>query len=490
MALLFFLVPVLLTGSWVEMSAANPGLSSVPPPANVTIQAYNLNTVIFWDYPVMLQNPMFTVQVMNYEDGKWMDACNTSEHYCNIFSVINDPSSSVWGRVKVRLGQEESVYAQSKEFILCKEGKVGPPKLGIRKKENQIIVDIFHPLITVNGKEPEPMYDDENTCYTFTYHVFVSVNRSETTDKMYTKEEDCNETQCFLNIPMSSLNSQYCVSAEGVSELWAVTTEKSDELCITFSDDNNTEGNGSKKILLSELLFQRSNFGIEIKDPVWIPIVAALLLFLVFAAVVVCCIIKKLYPIKREGTKLPKSLLSVVKNASSEAKFDSKMISPITYQPIAVENEQLSPGTISSLHTEDNPEKVEHRDLSSEMEVVTIEENISDLAPCSPLTPEREDSIHASSNQSESCSITLNAYHSRDGSDSGLVVLDNCSSSEFPPSNKTEVKTEGQDFTTLRNTTTSFGYDKPHVLVDLLVDEGGKESLIGYRLTADSRELS
>lgn len=64
----------------------------------------------------------------------------------------------------------------------------------------------------------------------------------QTTDKMYTKEEDCNETQCFLNIPMSSLNSQYCISAEGVSELWAVTTEKSDELCITFSDDNNTEG--------------------------------------------------------------------------------------------------------------------------------------------------------------------------------------------------------------------------------------------------------
>ena len=102
----------------------------------------------------------------------------------------------------------------------------------------------------------------------------------------------------------------------------------------------------------------------------------------------------------------------MVKNASSEAKFDSKVISPITYQPIAVENEQLSPGTISSLHTEDDPGKVEHGDLSSEMEVVTIEENISDLAPGSPLTPEREDSIHASSNQSESCSITLNAYHS------------------------------------------------------------------------------
>lgn len=180
----------------------------------------------------------------------------------------------------------------------------------------------------------------------------------------------------------------------------------------------------------------------------------------------------------------------MVKNASSEAKFDSKVISPITYQPITVENEQLSPGTISSVHTEDDPGKVDHGDLSSEVEVVTIEENISDLVPCSPLTPEREDSIHANSSQSEPCSITLNAYHSRNGSDSGLVVSDNCSSSEFPPSNKTEVKTEGQDFIMLRNTTTSFGYDKPHVLVDLLVDEGGKESLIGYRLAADSREFS
>ncbi|XP_020737714.2 interferon gamma receptor 1 isoform X1 [Odocoileus virginianus] len=490
MALLSFLVPVLLARSWAEMSAANPELSSVPPPTDVTIQAYNLNTVIFWGYPITLQSPMFTVQVMNYGDGKWIDACHTSSHSCNIFSIINDPSSSLWARVKARVGQEESVYVQSKEFILCKEGKVGPPKLGIRKKENQITVDIFHPLITVNGKEPEAMYDDENACYTFTYTVFVSVNGSETTDKMYTKEEDCNETQCFLNIPVSSLNSQYCVSAEGVSESWAVTTEKSDELCITSSDDSNTEGDGSKKILLSELLFQRSNFGIEIKDPVWIPIVAALVLFLIFALVVACCIFKKLNPIKPEGTKLPKSLLSVVKNASSEAKFDSKVISPITYQPITVENEQLSPGTISSVHTEDDPGKVDHGDLSSEVEVVTIEENISDLVPCSPLTPEREDSIHATSSQSEPCSITLNAYHSRNGSDSGLVVSDNCSSSEFPPSNKTEVKTEGQDFITLRNTTTSFGYDKPHVLVDLLVDEGGKESLIGYRPTADSREFS
>ena len=61
--------------------------------------------------------------VLYFRDGKWIDACHTSSHSCNIFSIINDPSSSLWARVKARVGQEESVYAQSKEFILCKEGE-------------------------------------------------------------------------------------------------------------------------------------------------------------------------------------------------------------------------------------------------------------------------------------------------------------------------------------------------------------------------------
>ena len=55
-------------------------------------------------------------------------------------------------------------------------------------------------------------------------------------------EDDCNETQCHLVIPVSSLNSDYCISAEGVSKDWLVKTETSDELCITTSDNNRMEG--------------------------------------------------------------------------------------------------------------------------------------------------------------------------------------------------------------------------------------------------------
>lgn len=152
--------------------------------------------------------------------------------------------------------------------------------------------------------------------------------------------------------------------------------------------------------------------------------------------------------------------------------------------------EPLSPATVPGMHTEDNPGKVEHtEELSSITEVVTTEENIPDMAPGSHLTPvERESSSPLSSNQSEPCSVqnALNSYHSRNCSDSdhsrnGFDADSSClesrnslSDSEFPPNNKGEIKTEGQELITVIKAPTSFGYDKPHVLVDLLVDDGRK----------------
>ena len=61
--------------------------------------------------------------IPNFREAVWIDACNTSDHYCNIFPVINDPSLSLWARVKARLGQKESAYVESKEFILCRQGE-------------------------------------------------------------------------------------------------------------------------------------------------------------------------------------------------------------------------------------------------------------------------------------------------------------------------------------------------------------------------------
>lgn len=58
-----------------------------------------------------------------FRDATWIDACNTSDHSCNIFPTMYSPSDPLWARVKARLGQQESAYAESKEFILCQQGE-------------------------------------------------------------------------------------------------------------------------------------------------------------------------------------------------------------------------------------------------------------------------------------------------------------------------------------------------------------------------------
>uniref|UniRef100_H0WUG6 Interferon gamma receptor 1 n=1 Tax=Otolemur garnettii TaxID=30611 RepID=H0WUG6_OTOGA len=452
---------------------------TVPAPTHVTVTSYNMNPIVSWEYPAMPQSPVFTTQVKIYgfRDDEWTDACvNTSHHYCFIFKYVDYPARPLWVRVKARVGQKESNYVESKEFILCKHGKMGPPELNVTKQEKKIIIDIADPLIVVNGEQEAVPYD-VLSCYEFVYTVHVIVNKSETIERLsiQTTEKDCEDTGCQLSIPASSVNSQYCVSAEGVSDKRDGKTERSKEVCITVFSE-------SKEV------------------SAWIPVCILFLLFLVIIPIFITCYIKKINPFQKKNIMLPKSLLSVVRNTSSETKPESKYVSLITsYQPFVLEKEkvtceeQLSPGTISGMHTEDNSGEAGHREEpSSETEVVTIVENISDMDPGSLRTPiKREDSSPLSSDQSELCSVTVNSYHSRNGSDSGHVESEGLlSDSEFPPSNQTEIMTEGQESVPPRKAPISFGYDKPHVLVEQLVDDSGKESLIGYRLTADSKQCS
>ncbi|XP_042547983.1 interferon gamma receptor 1 isoform X2 [Dipodomys spectabilis] len=471
--LVVFLLLVVQAGSGATRSQEDPELPSVPLPASVIIKSYNMDPVLCWEYQNMTQNPVFTVQVKNYGNGEWIDACtDISHHCCSIFNQVDEPEYPLWARVKARVGQRESAYVESKEFTLCKQGEIGPPALKVRRQEDQLITDIFHPSIVTNGEVQGIMYDAmyEGACYTFDYTVYLRVNGSKSLITKHVHADNCNETLCQLSILISSLESEYCISAVGVSREWAVTTEKTKEVCITI-------------------------FSSHITDSVWIPVVSVFL-FLAIIPLLVYCLMKNLF--RKKSIMLPKSLISVVRNVTSETKPESKYTSLITScQPLVPENEtviceeQASPATVPALQTEDNPGAAGNREPSSEIEVVTTEENISQLTTCGPLTPlNKENSSPSDSNQSEPGSFTLNSYHSRNGYDSGLMGSDSLvSDSELPPNNKAEVKSEGQEPIRLRNAPTSFGYDKPHVLVDVIVD-GGKESLIGYRPTTDSDEVS
>ena len=68
---------------------------------------------------------------------------------------------------------------------------------------------------------------------------FVPMQTSYKTD---VEEDNCNETQCYLTVPVSSLDSEYCAWTKGFSDTWLVTTEQSKELCVTTLDGKHMEG--------------------------------------------------------------------------------------------------------------------------------------------------------------------------------------------------------------------------------------------------------
>nr|XP_004651374.3 interferon gamma receptor 1 [Jaculus jaculus] len=467
MILLVLLILSVEADSRTVMSIPEPEPSSVPIPTNVILKAYNLNPVLYWEYQHMPQPPVFTVQVKSYYKGKWIDVCtNITRHSCNIIQEVDDPTVSLWARVKARVGQNESGYVESEEFVLCQKSKIGPPSLDVKVWDNKLLVNVYHPVVEINGEGLGPMSVSETACHTLLYSVHVRTSRNET---FYTKsvyENDCNEVLCQLTFTVPSLDAEYCVSAQGILEEWHVTTDKSNEICILVLSSND-------------------------KNAVWIPIVVTLALFLIAVVLFSCCYIKK-NSYRRKSTILPKSLLSVVRNGISETKPELQYVSFIaSCQPFPVPDSETSmcvDEVLSPATTPDSPGKAEQRKLSNEPEVFPTEKHAADTVPGSPSAPvKRDHSSPSSSSQSGLFGVTVSSYHTRIGSDSGLVGSDSTGSApELPSNHKPEIKAEDHELTVGRLAPSSFGYDKPHVLVDLAVGDGGQESLIGYRLAAES----
>lgn len=79
----------------------------------------------------------------------------------------------------------------------------------------------------------------QNKSHAFSLLWFVTIQSSYISD---VEEDNCNETQCHLIVPVSSLNSEYCASVEGNSDFWGVTTNKSKEVCVSAFDVKHMEG--------------------------------------------------------------------------------------------------------------------------------------------------------------------------------------------------------------------------------------------------------
>lgn len=70
------------------------------------------------------------------------------------------------------LGKRRS-YAGKNDTFPFFSGQVGAPALDISVKGDQLVVNVFHPAVVINGEKRGVMYDDDSACHTFSYTLYV-----------------------------------------------------------------------------------------------------------------------------------------------------------------------------------------------------------------------------------------------------------------------------------------------------------------------------
>ncbi|NWX46912.1 INGR1 protein, partial [Steatornis caripensis] len=254
-------------------------------------------------------------------------------------------------------------------------------------------------------------------------------------------EDNCTMYKCSLNIPVPAEGSTYCVSAKGslYNDLMVGTPSK--ESCI--------------HVPLKQTLSTQ-----------YVIIMCGVILSLSLMLTVYCgC--KKL---RKKNIKLPKSLVSVIRNLNAgsilESKSEGKYLSVISFmsgQSALPVNDE-----VTSLEAEPKEETVSPENSS---------EGASSVPPTeAPAKAEvsLQGTLEEVSSGDEQNPKVKESYFISDSSQ-----MDICSNSSGSEVSATEI----QQTVVPRSCLKFSGYDKPHVPLDMLIDVGEEQPVIAYRPT-------
>ncbi|NXI72633.1 INGR1 protein, partial [Anseranas semipalmata] len=254
--------------------------------------------------------------------------------------------------------------------------------------------------------------------------------------------DTCEMDKCSLNIPVTSEGSTYCVSVKGSMYDNLIVGAQSEESCI--------------QVPLKQSL--------SIQDI----IIVSVVMLAVGVTLTVCCGFKKL---RKKNIKLPKSLVSVIRNLNAdnilESKSEVKYISVISVVPVQPllplngkeallkvepEEEALSPANsgegASSGPPPEAPDKVEESSVQESTEAV----------PC---------------DDEQNCKVKEGYFIS----DSNQTDI--CSNSSGPEVSATEIQQPVMPSSCFKFS----GYDKPHMPLNELIDVDEEQPVIAYRPT-------
>ncbi|NXD78283.1 INGR1 protein, partial [Halcyon senegalensis] len=252
--------------------------------------------------------------------------------------------------------------------------------------------------------------------------------------------DNCTMFKCSTDIPIPAEGSTYCVSAKGSLYDNVIVGASSEESCIH----------------------------VPFKQPLSTQYVIVLGVILSLSLMLtVCCGCKKL---RKKNIKLPKSLVSVIRNLNTdsilESKPETKYVSVISFVPgqsaLPLNAEE------TSLEIQQKDETVSPENSSEEASSVPLPE-----APAKAEVSVQESAEEVSSDDEQNHKVKESYFISESSQ------MDICSNSSSPEVSATDIQQ-----TIIPNTCLKFsGYDKPHVPLDMLIDIGEEQPVIAYRPT-------
>uniref|UniRef100_G3UQT7 Uncharacterized protein n=1 Tax=Meleagris gallopavo TaxID=9103 RepID=G3UQT7_MELGA len=413
----------------------------VPSPTGTLVTSRNFRTVLHWQYPTVSETPHFVVEVKPYHLGNYttVSTCvNISATSCDLSEEIEEIFLSYWFRIKAVVGSQQSEYVETDEFVLQRHGKIGPPKLNLSRHGAEIIVDIYNPEFP--SVEVQPWLED---VYSQLSYLVMFRNRETENRKNFTVA-DCEMSECSLSIPIPSEGSMYCVSANGHFYDDLIVGAQSEESCIWVPPEQ-----------------------------AWSTLITIIVSTIVVIMGLILTVRYGCKKLRKKNIKLPKSLVSVIRNLNADNSFESrseaKDICAVSVMPVP------SVSVPSSMNDDEALLNME-----SEEEVVTPE-NFSERTSSGPPL-EASDKVEETSVREDTeapSDVEQNHKEKESNFISDSSQTDVCSNSSGPVISDTEIRQA-----VIPSSCPKFsGYDKPHVPLDMLIDVGEEQPVIAYRST-------
>ncbi|XP_062925190.1 interferon gamma receptor 1-like [Mobula hypostoma] len=208
-------------------AAQSRGQLGFSAPVNLSIKSHDFHTVLKWDVHNSSEETRFNVDFFGYGTSEWKPVCvNVSTHSCdlsNVFVISENHLGGYYARVKAVTALQESEFAYTSRFTFGQNATLGAPVVLLAADGRQLTVQVKYPAL--NSISESVLW---NSLY---YNV-------------YCRHPNQTNPVCLELSPENPLyqgdfvEGTVCVSAEVELPSFNLIGKKSKEKCLRMPENN------------------------------------------------------------------------------------------------------------------------------------------------------------------------------------------------------------------------------------------------------------